>query len=548
MLVEIPSQSTSIEKANTSESTEASTVAIMSEAIPARGNLFGRFISARYLLAVLGSLGMAIVYGLKVNLSVAIISMLNHTALSYENRRHTPADKNDDTCYAGDGGNITDRHEDGPFTWPGTMQGTMLSSYFWGYILAQIPGGRIAELFSAKWVMFFAVAINIACTVLTPLAAKLHFAAMLVMRICEGIGGGVTFPAMHVLLAHWSPPGERSVMISIVYAGTALGTVVSMISTGVLAGTLGWESVFYVMGSASGVWLVLWGLLIADTPDKQVYIDEDERLFLVGSLGKETKNSKKMKVPWKSVFTSAPFLAIFVAHTCNNWGWYVVLIELPTYLKSVQKFQITSNAIITAVPFFLMWVYSLILSRTLDNLRSRKIIDTTCARKSATFISSFIPMLCFMAMIYIGCMKYVAVILMTITVTVIGGMFSGFLSNHIDIAPNFAGTLMALTNTAATIPGIIVPLFVGELTQKDPSLRSWRIIFWTTIVLYLIEIFVYVMFASGEEQPWNRADYNDIIEAQPLNSPSIEPPGDYKSTRDEEDDNQKAADANNAGK
>lgn len=56
------------------------------------------------------------------------------------------------------------------------------------------------------------------------------------------------------------------------------------------------------------------------------------------------------------------------------------------------------------------------------------------------------------------------------------------------------------------------------------------------------------MFASGEEQPWNRADYNDIIEAQPLNSPSIEPPGDYKSTRDEEDDNQKAADANNAGK
>lgn len=48
-------------------------------------------------------------------------------------------------------------------------------------------------------------------------------------------------------------------------------------------------------------------------------------------------------------------------------------------------------------------------------------------------------------------------------------MFCGFLSNHIDIAPNFAGTLMALTNTVATIPGIVVPVFVGQLTAVDVS-------------------------------------------------------------------------------
>ena len=36
----------------------------------------------RYMFAVLASLGMAIIYGLKVNLSVVIVVMLNHTALS----------------------------------------------------------------------------------------------------------------------------------------------------------------------------------------------------------------------------------------------------------------------------------------------------------------------------------------------------------------------------------------------------------------------------------------------------------------------------------
>lgn len=82
-------------------------------------------------------------------------------------------------------------------------------------------------MFSAKYVMFFAVAINVVCTLLTPVMAKLHYGAMIAMRIGEGLGGGVSFPAMHVLLAHWAPMNERSVMSSIVYAGTALGTVVS---------------------------------------------------------------------------------------------------------------------------------------------------------------------------------------------------------------------------------------------------------------------------------------------------------------------------------
>lgn len=79
-----------------------------------------------------------------------------------------------------------------------------------------MPGARIAETFSAKWVMFFSVAINVVCTILTPPAAKLHYSAMIAMRIGEGIGGGVTFPAMHVMLASWAPTTERSTMSALV--------------------------------------------------------------------------------------------------------------------------------------------------------------------------------------------------------------------------------------------------------------------------------------------------------------------------------------------
>lgn len=97
------------------------------------------------------------------------------------------------------------------------MQGTILSCYFWGYFVSQIPGARIAERFSAKWVMLFSVVINIVCTFLTPIMARLDYIALILMRIAEGIGGGVTFPAMHVMLSAWAPPDERSIMSSVMY-------------------------------------------------------------------------------------------------------------------------------------------------------------------------------------------------------------------------------------------------------------------------------------------------------------------------------------------
>lgn len=42
-------------------------------------------VPARYILAILGSIAMAIIYGLKVNLSVAMVAMLNHTAIKLSN-------------------------------------------------------------------------------------------------------------------------------------------------------------------------------------------------------------------------------------------------------------------------------------------------------------------------------------------------------------------------------------------------------------------------------------------------------------------------------
>lgn len=306
------------------------------------------------------------------------------------------------------------------------------------------------------------------------------------------IGGGVTFPAEHTMISRWAPPSERSTISSIIYAGTALGTVISMLMAGMLANYFGWASIFYVMGGLSCIWMVLWIFLIQDTPQQQPFIDQAERDYIAKSLNTGDSNSHgKKKIPWKAILTSGPFLGILIAHTCSNWGWYMLLIELPIYMKGVLKFEIKENAVYTATPFLTLWFFSIFISKTLDTLRTRGVISTTTARKFATLIASFVPLCCLLALCYIGCNKMAAVVIAGVAITSIGAMFSGFLSNHIDIAPNFAGEylklcssncnytnnftlgiLMAFTNTVATLPGITVPIFVGRLTHSDVSFSN----------------------------------------------------------------------------
>ncbi|XP_066253902.1 sialin [Euwallacea similis] len=454
----------------------------------------------RYVVCILGSIGMGIIYGLKVNFHVAIVSMVNYTAVG--GSEHGNSDS-----------------EDGPFVWNALIQGLLLSAYFWGYIVSELPGGKLAESYSAKWVMFGAVAINVVAVLLTPICAQLHFSIVIVLRVLQGLGGGVTFPAMHCLLAHWAPPTERSVMSSIVYSGTALGSVIFLLVSGKIAASLGWELIFYIEGGVSALWLIFWGILAADNPSLEKYISPQERDLINLSLHQDDPESvhggRKASVPWKAIFLSPAFLAILIAHTCSNWGWYMVLVELPLYMKSVLKFKMSENALLTALPFFTMWIFSIIFSKVLDTFREKGLITTTTARKIATGVASLGPLVCFVLLCYIGG-SVAGVILMTLAVTAIGGMFSGFLSNHIDISPNFAGTLVAITNTVATIPGIAVPFVVNTLTAKDPSITSWRIIFWITVTLFAIEFIVYTIFGSGEEQPWNNPNATAEAESQPL--------------------------------
>lgn len=66
-----------------------------------------------------------------------------------------------------------------------------------------------------------------------------------------------------------------------------------------------------------------------------------------------------------------------------------------------------------------------------------------------------------------------AVVMLTIAVGLCGFHFSGYFINHGDIAPPYAGTLFGISNTAATVPGILAPYIVAALTPNVSLMQKF---------------------------------------------------------------------------
>ena len=60
----------------------------------------------------------------------------------------------------------------------------------------------------------------------------------------------------------------------------------------------------------------------------------------------------------------------------------------------------------------------------------------------------------------------VAIALLVLAVSVAGFQYSGFLVNHVDIAPQYSGILFGISNSIAAVTGFVSPVVVGIITEE----------------------------------------------------------------------------------
>ncbi|KAE8737182.1 hypothetical protein FOCC_FOCC017357 [Frankliniella occidentalis] len=421
------------------------------EGMPVPGPGVPRWTGARHFLTLMLFLGMANAYVMRTNMSVAIVAMVNQTALPRKE------EEVDDEC--GDGtvrrnlSVVNDPKEDGEFLWDTELQAYILSAFFYGYVLTQIPFGIMAKKYGAKYFLGVGMLVNSVFGLLVPVAARMGVWPLIFVRFIQGLGEGPIVPCTHAMLAKWIPPNERSRLGAFVYAGAQFGTVFSLPLSGLLSRygfDGGWPSIFYVFGAIGTAWSIAFLIWVFEDPDSHPRIRDAERKFIVGSLGGE-KNEKTPPIPWMAVLKSMPFWAILVAHMGQNYGYETLLTELPTYMKQVLHFTIKQNGLLSALPYLAMWIFSIVVS-------------------------------------------------------IVADWMTGYRINHLDISPRFAGILMSLTNCIANVFALLAPLVAGFIVEGKPTQAAWRVVFFISAAVYAACSGFYLIFASGDVQPWDDPD------------------------------------------
>ncbi|XP_053950345.1 sialin isoform X1 [Anastrepha ludens] len=475
------------------------------------------FLKSRHIFGLMGFLGFAVVYAMRVNLSVAIVAMVNQTAIPQSNSTSV-----DDTCPVPTPKNNTRPMKEGDFVWDEATQGLVLGSFFYGYVLTQVPGGRLAEVMGGKLIYGYGVLITAIFTLLTPIAAYWDLPMLVLVRVLEGMGEGVTYPAMHAMLAHWIPPLERNKFAAIVYAGSNIGTVISMPLAGWLCSLEflgGWPSAFYIFGLLGIVWFAFWMYLVYDSPRKHPRISFKERDYIERSIrSMQPRNYNELlsessidviqtaeeQIPWHSILTSIPLWAILITQCGQSWAFYTQLTELPTYMSNILHFDIQSNAMLNAIPYFTSWIVGILCSGLADWMLERGYISLLNSYKLWNSIASIIPSLGLLATAYVGC-NWIWVTVMLAGVGSFGGaVYAGNQMNHIALSPRFAGTMYGLTNSAANICGFLAPYVIGLIINHRETLAQWRIVFWLAAAVNIGGNFIYLIFASASEQSWSR--------------------------------------------
>ncbi|XP_014300025.2 sialin-like [Microplitis demolitor] len=461
-------------------------------------------IKARYTLGFLGFLGFALVYAMRVNLSVAIVSMVNQTAYPDNN------DSNDttDVCPKITPVNGTFVPSPGEFNWDDKTQGIILGSFFLGYVITNVPGGRMAEKVGGKLVYGLGVFLTALLTVVSPFAAYWGLGPFLAVRIAEGFTEGVTFPAMHSMLAHWVPPLERSKFAALVYAGSNFGTVISLPLSGYLCSLEfwgGWPLAFYLFGTLGILWYVFWMFFVYNTPAEHPRIDYQEKLYIEACVEPNNPDDDR-GVPWLSVLTSAPMWAITITQCGQSWAFYTLLTELPTYMDRILHFDVQQDAFLSTLPYLTAWIMGLVISNFADSLIEKRILSPLTSMKFWNTVSSVGVSLSFVGAIWAECDHIWLMIMLSGLGSLQGAIYAGNQMNHIALAPRYAGTLYGLSNATANACGFLAPYVIGRLIEGHETLSRWHIVFWMAAGINLATNFVYLIFASAKEQSWSRGN------------------------------------------
>ncbi|KAG6502774.1 hypothetical protein ZIOFF_035062 [Zingiber officinale] len=166
-------------------------------------------------------------------------------------------------------------------------------------------------------------------------------------------------------------------------------------------------------------------------------VAREKRIPSVGNLRRLTK------IPWNKIIFNLPIWPI----------WAIVL--------SLQDMGSSKM-----IPYFNMFIFSNIGGTLADHLITRTFLSVTKTRKLLNAIGFVISALALMAIPLFRNPSW-TVICSSISLGFLALGRAGFVANHMDVAPRYAGIVMGVSNTARTLAGLAAVIKAGAAREHE---------------------------------------------------------------------------------
>lgn len=182
--------------------------------------------------------------------------------------------------------------------------------------------------------------------------------------------------------------------------------------------------------------------------------------------------------------------------------YYKLPKELPLYLNNVLHFPIKQNGYKNALLYIAETLTMTGSGVVSDYLIVKGYFRTTTIRKIFESISMLGPAFCLILVPFVGCDGTAAVYLFVFSMAFYGFSSGGDGPVALDMAPEFAGTVMGIVNAVTNVAGLFAPIAGGLLTEHNETLVQWGKVFYLAAGMYILGALIFLLFGSAEVQPW----------------------------------------------